>query len=149
MSINLNPVEIIEVFGDNDPTLHESEVTSRWGNTDAYKQSSTRTSKYSKTDWQASQVEGDLIVATFIDALSRGLAADSSEAKSAAEAHRENITKWFYECSFEMHTNLALMYLADARFTEFYESRHAGLAQYVHDAILANATANGFELNGN
>jgi hypothetical protein len=139
MAINLNASEVIEVFGEHDPTLHEAEAASRWGETDAYKQSNARTSKYSKSEWQASQVDGDLIVANFIDAMSRGLVPDSTEAKTAAEAHRLNITKWFYDCSHEMHTNLAQMYLADPRFTQYYEDKQAGLAQYVHDSILANA----------
>jgi hypothetical protein len=139
MAINLNASEVIEVFGDLDPTLHEAEAANRWGETDSYKQSNARTSKYSNSDWQASQVDGDLIVANFIDAKSRGLVPDSPEAKSAAEAHRQNITKWFYDCSHEMHTNLAQMYLADPRFTQYYEDKQAGLAQYVHDSIFANA----------
>ena len=34
---------------------------------------------------------------------------------------------------------LAQMYLEDARFREHYEAVAPGLAQYVHDAIVANA----------
>jgi hypothetical protein len=36
-----------------------------------------------------------------------------------------------------MQKNLALMYLADERFKKFYDDRALGLAQYVHDAIMA------------
>ena len=38
-----------------------------------------------------------------------------------------------------MHVGLAEMYLADARFTAAYEKIAPGLAQYLHDAIMANA----------
>jgi len=38
-----------------------------------------------------------------------------------------------------MHTGLAEMYVADPRFAANHERVAAGLAQYVHDAILANA----------
>ena len=31
------------------------------------------------------------------------------------------------------------MYIADDRFRKHYDDRQAGLAQYVHDAIVANA----------
>ena len=34
------------------------------------------------------------------------------------------------------------MYLADPRFTAHYESQQPGLAKYIHDAIMANATKN-------
>ena len=40
-----------------------------------------------------------------------------------------------------MQTNLAQMYIVDPRFTECYESQELGLAQYVHDVIVANGEA--------
>ena len=39
----------------------------------------------------------------------------------------------------EFHRNLADMYLADPRFTTTYDEIRPGLAQYVRDAIHANA----------
>jgi hypothetical protein len=42
-----------------------------------------------------------------------------------------------------MHTGLAEMYVADPRFAATYEKVATGLAQYVHDAILANAARHG------
>ena len=65
--------------------------------------------------------------------------ADSPEAKAAAELHRLHIDRNFYPCSYEMQTGLAAMYLADERFARHYDGRVPGLAQYVHDAIYANA----------
>jgi hypothetical protein len=56
-----------------------------------------------------------------------------------AEAHRLQIDRAFYPCSYQMHVGLAEMYLADPRFTATYEQIAPGLAQYVHDAIKANA----------
>jgi hypothetical protein len=38
-----------------------------------------------------------------------------------------------------MHKALAEMYLADPRFTATYEAMAPGMAQFVHDAIDANA----------
>ncbi|MEY2634073.1 MAG: HTH-type transcriptional activator TipA [Actinomycetota bacterium] len=139
MAINLSPEEITSVFGDHDPTQHQAEAAERWGSTDAYKQSEQRTSQYSKDDWQQAQKEAEAVVNQFIVAMNAGLPASSPEAKAAAEAHRLNISTWYYDCSHEMQTNLAEMYLADPRFTAYYDSRHEGLAQYVHDAIFANA----------
>ena len=68
-----------------------------------------------------------------------GLPADSTEAMDGAEAHRAQIDAAFYPCSYEMHVGLAGMYLADPRFTAPYEAIAPGLAQYLHDAIVANA----------
>jgi hypothetical protein len=44
----------------------------------------------------------------------------------------------FYDCDRNMHGCLAKMYLADQRFGKNYDEMAPGLAQYVHDAILAN-----------
>ena len=58
-----------------------------------------------------------------------------------AEDHRQHISRRFYDCSPELHASLADMYVADERFAAHYERRAAGLAQYVHDAVKANADA--------
>ncbi len=38
-----------------------------------------------------------------------------------------------------MHAGLAELYVADQRFTDYWERYAPGLARYVHDAIKANA----------
>lgn len=139
MNINLTSDELVEVFGDADPTQFEAEAQARWGETDAYKESQRRTSNYSKADWQEAQADGQRAVMMFVAAMQAGLPADSDEAMAAAEAHRQQISRWYYPCSYDMQTGLAAMYLADERFTQFYEEVTPGLAQYVHDAIYANA----------
>ena len=75
----------------------------------------------------------------FVAAMTAGLPAGSPEAMAAAEAHRRQITRNFYDCGYDIHRGLAQMYVADERFTKTYEDLAPGLAQYVHDAILANA----------
>ena len=57
----------------------------------------------------------------------------------AAEAHRQHITRWFYDCPAEMHACISDMYVSDPRFTKTYEDIAPGLAQYVRDAVHANA----------
>jgi hypothetical protein len=56
-----------------------------------------------------------------------------------AEQHRLHIQRWFYDITPELHRNLGDRYLADPRFTKNYEGIRAGMAQYVRDAIHANA----------
>ena len=139
MGINLTPEERFEVFGDFDPDQHAAEVEERWGNTDAYRESARRTRSYTKADWQRIKAEGQAATDKLVAALQAGLPADSLEAMEGAEAHRLQIDRAFYPCSYEMHVGLAEMYLADPRFTATYEKVAPGLAQYVHDAIKANA----------
>ncbi len=118
---------------------YEAEAKERWGDTEAYKISTSRVANYSQADWEIQKAEQQAAVDLFIAAMKSGLPADSLEAAAAAEAHRLQIDKWFYPCSYEMQSGLAQMYIADERFAKFYNDQADGLAQYVHDAIIANA----------
>ena len=116
---------------------YEQEAQERWGDTDAYKQSKARTSTYSNEDFAKAKVDQEAATEAFVFCFGNGKSVDSPEAQQAVVKHREAITKWFYECSPDMQKNLALMYIADERFKKYYDDRVQGLAQYVHDAIMA------------
>ena len=139
MGIRLNPEEMFEVFGDDDPTQHAAEAERRWGDTDSYRESHRRTSGYTKADWLELKAAGEAVESRLASALHAGLPPDSAEAMAAAEAHRAHISRWFYDCDHATHQALANLYVTDERFAAHYERRAAGLAQYVHDAIHANA----------
>ena len=113
----------------------DNEVQERWGDTDAYRQSKAKTSKYSKEDFEAAKVDQEAATELFVYAFGNSLPIDSPKAQEAVRAHRDAITKWFYDCSVEMQKNLAQMYIEDPRFKEYCDGRVRGLAQYVHDAI--------------
>lgn len=116
---------------------YEQEAKERWGDTDAYRQSSVRTSRYTKADFEAAKKDQEAATEMFVIALGNRLSPTSPEAQAAVLAHRAAISKWFYDCSVEMQKNLAALYLTDSRFKEYYDGRLVGLAQYVHDAINA------------
>jgi DNA-binding transcriptional MerR regulator len=139
MGINLTPEERFEVFGDVDPDEHAAEAEERWGTTDAYAESRRRVASYTKADWLRLKAEGQAATDQLVTAMRAGLPADSPEAMDAAEAHRLQISRWFYDCPHQMHVGLGEMYVADPRFTATYEKVAPGLAQYLHDAIVANA----------
>jgi hypothetical protein len=119
--------------------IYAAEAKERWGDTDAYKESQRRMAGYSKEDIAKAQQAMQEATNLVLNALKAGLPADSSEAMAGAEAHRQSISDYWYECTFEIHTGLATMYLADPRFMAHYEGQQAGLAKYIHDAIVANA----------
>ncbi len=115
----------------------EDEARERWGDTDAYQQSTSRTSKYTKDDFAAAKVDQEAATEMFVVAFGNSYSVKSEQAQAAVVAHRAAISKWFYDCSVEMQKNLAVMYIEDHRFKAYYDGRVRGLAQYVHDAILA------------
>ena len=139
MGINLTPEERLEVFGEFDPDEHAAEAKERWGGTDAYRESQRRVARYTKADWERIKAQGQAAIEQVVGAMNAGKPADSEEAMTGAEAHRRQIDDAFYPCSYEMHVGLADMYIADTRFTATYEKIAPGLAQYLHDAIKANA----------
>jgi DNA-binding transcriptional MerR regulator len=139
MGIQLNPREMFEVFGDHDPSQYEEEARQRWGDTESYRQSQQRASSYSKEDWLRLKAEAETVNQGLLAAMRAGVPADGTAAMDAAEAHRQHISRWFYDCGYDLHRGLADMYLADERFTAHYDDQAPGLARYAHDAIHANA----------
>jgi hypothetical protein len=132
----MEPKSMFEGF---DPSAYEAEAKSRWGNTEAYRESARRTRGYSKQQWAEIRAESDAITAKFASALSDGATPNSARAMDVAAEHRRHIDRWFYPCSIEAHVGLGEMYVADDRFAANYEKHRVGLAQFVCDAIRANA----------
>jgi DNA-binding transcriptional MerR regulator len=143
MGISLTPEERFEVFGEDDPAQYDAEVQERWGETDAYAESRRKTAAYSKDDWVRIKAEQEEIGSGFVAALRSGAPADSADAMDVAEAHRQSITRWFYDCPPELHACLGRMYVEDERFAATYEAMAPGLAQYVSTAVQANAARQG------
>jgi DNA-binding transcriptional MerR regulator len=143
MNIRLTPEERFEVFGEFRPEDHTEEAERRWGETDSYKESQRRVSKYGKEDWQRLKAEEEEIRASLAAAFEAGLAPDSEEAMAAAEDHRQHISRWFYDCSYEMHRGLTDMYVSDERFRSNYDTQTPGLAAFIKDAAHANASRPG------
>ncbi|TDB75854.1 MerR family transcriptional regulator [Micromonospora sp. KC723] len=139
MNIRLTPQERFEVFGDFDPEAHAEEVEQRWGDTDAYRESARRTASYSKEDWLRNKAANEDWGRRFVAVMASGAPASSAEAMALAEEHRRLITEWHYDCSYEIHTCLADMYVADPRFTAYFETLAPGMAAYLAEAIHANA----------
>jgi DNA-binding transcriptional MerR regulator len=137
--IRLSRDEQRELFGDGFSEEYAAEAQERWGETDMWKQSQSRTAGYTKEDWVAVKAEMDAVNAAFVEALRSGEPATGERAMAAAEMHRRHIDDRFYEVTPQLHRGLADMYVADPRFTKTYEDLEPGLAQYVRDAIHANA----------
>jgi MerR family transcriptional regulator, thiopeptide resistance regulator len=137
--MKLTNEEMLEVFGDFDPSAYEVEVRERWGDTEAYRESARRTGSYAKEDWQRMAAEADEINQGLIALMEAGAPADGAAAVDLAEQHRQHISRWFYDCTAEIHAGLGRMYLEDRRFKENIDKAAPGLAVYLSEAIAANA----------
>lgn len=130
---------MFEGFADFDHAQHAEEAEERWGDTEAFEESTRRTKGYSEAQWAQLKAEGEEIEARWAGLLEAGDAPDHVDAMDVAERARLHIDRWFYPCSHEMHAGLAETYETDPRFTAHYERMAEGLAAFVAAAIRANA----------
>ncbi|MFI6578608.1 MerR family transcriptional regulator [Nocardiopsis sp. NPDC050513] len=139
VGLNLTPEERLELFGDFDVDAHAAEAERRWGHTDAWTQSQRRVNRYTKQDWDRLNAEAAPIHRDLAQAMADGVPADSPTAMDLAERHRAHITRWFYDCTPQVHRGLGQLYVDDARFTATVDAHREGLSGYLRDAFAANA----------
>lgn len=111
------------------------EAYERWGDTDAYAESTRRTGSYSKETWQHIRAEARAIEEKLAELKRAGLDPKDPAVLASLEAHRAHIDRWFYPCSVEMHHSLVDMYVHDERFTKHYYAIEPGLALYMQQAL--------------
>lgn len=135
---DMDAMQMFDGFEDFDHAQYADEAKERWGETDAWKESTRRAKSYGKAEWAALKAEIDALEARWAGLLGAGVDPAGREATEVAEAARLHIDRWFYPCSHAMHEKLAEMYEGDPRFRDHYEKRAPGLAEYVATSIRAN-----------
>ncbi|GAA2006221.1 MerR family transcriptional regulator [Nakamurella flavida] len=138
MGIDLSSEEKFEIFGPTYSEGYEQEAQERWGDTEMWRQSQARTSRFTKQDWIGIKEATDALNARLGQAVAAGVAPDTDAGMALAEEHRDSIAV-FYDCPPAMHRNLGDMYVADERFARGYEEVTPGLTAWLRDAIHANA----------
>lgn len=128
----LSDQELYDSFDSKEIDAYAEEAKQRWGNTEAYTQSQERTKNYSKDDYRRIHDEGITLTRKIAHAMSKG--PDSPEVQALIKLHYQSINQ-FYDCSLEMYLGLGEMYVADERFTAYYEKFADGLALFMRDAI--------------
>jgi DNA-binding transcriptional MerR regulator len=139
MGMALTPEEQFEVFGTDKMAEYTEEAWQRWGDTEAWQESRRRTAAYAKEDWITIKAEADANIQGFAELVRAGQAATGTAAMELAEAHRQHLIRWFYDCSYGAHRGLAELYVSDPRYIATYDEIAPGFSWYLHDAILANA----------
>ena len=114
---------------------YAKEAEEKWGNTEAYKESTEKTSKYKKEDWEKIQKEAEEIFKGFSD--NKDKSPSSKEAQDLAAKWQKHITKYYYNCTKEILKGLGEMYVADERFTKNINKFGDGTAEFMSEAIKA------------
>lgn len=114
---------------------YEAEAESRWGKTDAYKESRERTRNYSKEKFNDAACQMKGIFSEFAACKSGGCLPDSEEAQALVTKLRDCITANFYNCTDEILCGLGQMYVCDDRFMSNIDNAGEGTAVFVSKAI--------------
>lgn len=114
---------------------YADEARERWGDTDAYKQSTAKAATYGKADWARINTQMQAVFEGFAKLV--GTAPDSPEAKALVRRWQDFITSSFYECTDETMLGLASMYEADERFAKNIDKAGEGTAAFMTAAIRA------------
>ncbi|WP_369020523.1 MerR family transcriptional regulator [Streptomyces californicus] len=128
-----------EVFDGFDHTVHEQEVTERWGR-EAYAAGDRWWRSLGAAEKRAFQDEHQVIARDWGRARGAGLAADGPEAQEIARRH----CAWLAQSSSRAPgrsyvIGLGEMYAADPRFGKNYDRHGDGTAAFVRDALTVYA----------
>lgn len=134
----MQPDDVKHMFEGFDHSQYEEEAKQRWGDTDAYKESTRRTKKYGKAEWDQIQADWQKLYADLAALMKTNTPVGDPAVQALVEAHRAHIDRWFYPCGVEMHKGLGAMYVQDARFAANLDKVAPGFAQYLSDAIAAS-----------
>jgi DNA-binding transcriptional MerR regulator len=131
LGISLTPQERLEVFGSAPMEDLADEAERRAAECGVEWPQQHRTSGYTVQDWQQVLAESASIHQRLLDAMNDQVPAGDPAAMDLAEEHRQHTDRWYHDCGHEKHRQYAEAYLANDVFPP-------GLAQYCHDAIIAN-----------
>ena len=91
-----------------------------------------------QAQWQAL---GDEILSALSAAVRSGEAPTGAEGRRIAELHRQWLSFSWANYTPQAHAGVAQMYVADPRFTAYYDKEQPGCAAFLRDAILAYTAA--------
>ena len=116
---------------------YETEVSSRWGNTDAYRVHEQKIKNYTKEKWTEANDGLMAIFAEFAACKDGGASTDSVEAQALVAKLQAHITDNYYTCTDEILAGLGKMYVADERFKKNIDKYGEGAAEFAATAIEA------------
>ena len=125
----------LEAFGNYDPSTYEAEVAERRSDPP---QSSESTREPRRTLLIIGNASSPSLTILGIVRIAHGTQRQSEiryEAAALVDTHRDHISKWYDDCSDEIHAGLGSMYVVDERFRSNINTAGGGLAGYMSQAI--------------
>jgi MerR family transcriptional regulator, thiopeptide resistance regulator len=132
-------MEAQDMFTGFDENPYEEEAIGRWGK-DAVEAGKARYAGLSTAGKEAMAKEAADINADLARCLEAGLPADAPAVQAAVERHYRWVA-FHWTPNAESYVGLGIMYVEDARFTNFYDTVKPGLAAYLLAGIKVYAAA--------
>ena len=114
---------------------YETEVRSRWGDTDAYREHEQKTKNYTNEKWTEASDGLMAIFSEFAACKDSGANAASAEVQALVAKLQAHITANYYTCTDEILAELGKMYVADERFKKNIDKYGEGTAEFAAEAI--------------
>ena len=130
-------MDMTTLFGGFDPSQFEDEAKARWGGTEAWTTSNSRTANYTKADWARYNEENTAICRRFADLAASGASPEGQAARAQAAAYAALIDRWFYPCDAAHLGRLAEMYEGDKRYRDSFDAFGDGTSAFVVAAFRA------------
>lgn len=144
MGENLTPQQQAEILGAEWDPAWQEEAEERWGDSDEWAQAAARKAAMTRQDWARVAEETEALETDLANAMREGVVPGSERANALAERHRASIDRWF-DTTYAKQVLIARGYVADSRFTAYYDKRESGLAAWIKEIIDANAAAHGVD----
>lgn len=135
--LKMSEKEMFEAFDMSEIERHmkkyAEETKQKYGDSDAYKESMKKTSKYTKEDWAGIMAAADEIYKRIAEMMDKG--PGDPEVQQAVGEWRQHITDSFYNCTPEIVRGLGDLYVDDPRFTANIDKYKTGLASFLREAM--------------
>ena len=123
------------VMDNNEFENYKDEAEEKWGKTDAYKEHTEKTKRYSKKKWNDLAADMDHIMAEFALCMKNGVAPVSEEAQGLVKKLQSHISENYYTCTDEILYGLGQMYVGDERFQANIDKHGEGTAAFICAAV--------------
>jgi len=112
---------------------YAAEAKARWGNTEAYRESAKRASKWTEADKKRLEAQSGEIFSGFAALV--GTDPADAGVQALVARWKAFVSESYYDCTNEILAGLGQMYVADERFTKNIDQYGAGTAKLMSDAI--------------
>ncbi len=113
-----------------------AEARQKWGQTEAFRQSQVRVKQMGPAGLKSTMAAATKRTTAIAQAMQAQLNPESEPVQQLIAEHYQALHA-FYTPTVEIYRGLATLYIADKRFSAYYEAFAPGLAQFMHDAMMA------------